>query len=67
MTVPNEVKGERVNEYCSRLKISHMTFWRRLRLRRCPDLGEVLERGPSGRVLAIYPTERFDEFVRTGL
>lgn len=60
-----KAKGERVNEFINRVKISHMTFWRRLRHHRCPEVD--MDKGQSGRILAIYTNPRFDEFMKTGL
>lgn len=61
------VRGERPGDYCKRLEISVMTFWRRLKNKRCPDKEECVDRGPSGRVLAVYPSREFDRFMKEGL
>ncbi len=61
----SQIKGERVKEFMARLKISHSTWDRRLNHKRCPAVD--MDKGKSGRVLAIYSNPRFDEFMKFGL
>ena len=58
---PANQEWEQMNEFCRRLKIHHMTFYRAMEQ---PDRPNVLvKRGATGRFVEILSNPAFDAFV----